>query len=133
MLLLLLLESLDPLLPRLLLTSQHILQRLDLLLQLLLRNLKLSLYCRFLDFYVLIGSLKLDNALVQVLDLPGPLVQLLVLVPNDVLQRPAPLLLLGELELGLVPDLVRKVKLLDGVVEVEFALIVELPHLFVLD
>lgn len=84
-LLLLLLKPLDPLLPRLLLTSQHILQRLDLLLQLLLSDLKLPLYCSFLDFYVLIGSLKLDNALVQVLDLPGPLVQLLVLVPDHVL------------------------------------------------
>ena len=116
MLLLLLFEPLDPLLPRFLLTRQHILQRLDLLLQLLLSYLKLPFYCSFLNFYVLIRSLKFNHTLVKVFDLPSPFMQLLVLIPYHILQRPAPLLLLCELELSLMPDFVREVKFLDGVV-----------------
>ena len=133
MLLLLLLEPLNPLLPGLLLAGEHVLQRLDFLLQLLLRNLKLPLYGSLLDLDVLVCPLELYDALVEVLDLLRPLVQLLVLVTDHVLKATTPLLLLCQLQLRLVTHLICQVQLLDGVVEVEFASVVLLLDLLMLD
>ena len=132
MLLLLLFESLDPLLPCLLLACQHVLQRLDLLLELLFGDLKLPFDGSLLNLDVLISTLKFNDTLVKVLDFLSALVELLIFVSYHILKRAAPLLLLGQLQFGLVADFVSQVQLLDGVIEVELALVVLLPDLLML-
>ena len=132
-LLLLLLVALDPHLSRLLLRLEHLIQVLDLLRQLLLCYLKLALKGGLLDLYVLVRAFKLDHAPVHVLYLQGPLVQLLILVPDDILESACTLALLGQLQLGLMPYLVRHVQLLYRVLQVPLRCLILLFDLVMLD
>ena len=132
MLLLLLFEALDPLLPCLLLACQHVLQRLDLLLELLFGDLKLPFDGSLLNLDVLISTFKFNDTLVKVFDFLSALVELLIFISYHVLERATSLLLLGQLQFGLVADFVSQVQLFDGVIEVELALVVLFPDFLML-
>lgn len=59
--------------------------------------------------------------------------ELLIFVSNNVLKRAASLLLLSQLELGLMAHFISQVQLLDSIIKVELALVVLLPNLFMLN